>query len=67
MVVCLGKNIQSEMEECVTNIDHEQNAKEGKCYEKICKGHYDHSGNTAHHFFAGAFRLEGWRISGMSE
>ena len=28
MVVCLGKNIQSEMEESVTNIDHEQNAKE---------------------------------------
>ena len=28
MVVCLGKNIQSEMEACVANIDHEQNAKE---------------------------------------
>ena len=37
MVVCLGKNIQSEMEACVTNIDHEQTRRKESAMKKFIK------------------------------
>ena len=62
MVVCLGKNIQSEMEACVTNIDHEQTRRKESAMKKFIKVIMIIVAVLFIIFLLGCF---GWKISGF--
>lgn len=62
MVVCLGKNIQSEMEACVTNIDHEQTRRKESAMKKFIKVIMIIVATLLIIFLLGRF---GWKIGGF--
>lgn len=62
MVVCLGKNIQSEMEACVTNIDREQTRRKESAMKKFIKVIMIIVATLLIIFLLGRF---GWKIGGF--